>query len=150
MNARDVIEKAGADAFAAFLDEYRIRAQNPGAGPASTRDWLEEACGRYRETFLAALAAAGYGTFDTATHAAVPKGLAGWMPIETAPRDGQKVFVWWPHWYSTPIIASCLGDYETWLSEMVLAGDGPGPTHWFPLPDPPAAEAEAKETDDGE
>ena len=58
--AREVIEKAGTEAFAAFLDEYRIRAQNPGAGPASTRDWLEEACGRYRETFLSALAAAGY------------------------------------------------------------------------------------------
>ena len=96
----------------------------------------------------AALAAAGIGTLDTRTHAAVPRGLAGWMPIETAPRDGQRVFVYWPHWYSTPIIASCLGDYETWLSEMVLTGDGPGPTHWFPLPDPPAAEAEAKETGD--
>ena len=60
MSARDVNEKAGAAAFAAFLNEYRIRAQNPRARPASTRDWLEEACGRYRETFLAALAAAGY------------------------------------------------------------------------------------------
>ena len=88
MSARDVIGKAGADAFAAFLDEYRIRAQNPGAGPASTRDWLEEACGRYRETFLSALTAAGIGTYDTRTHAAVPREMS--EAIYDAGRRGQE------------------------------------------------------------
>ena len=90
MNARDVIEKAGADAFAAFLDEYRIRAQNPGAGPASTRDWLEEACGRYRETFLSALTAAGLAIYDTRTHAAVPIREESWDPTPPAAEAGAK------------------------------------------------------------
>jgi len=136
--AREAIEKAGTEAFAAFLDEYRIRAQNPGAGPASTRDWLEEACGRYRETFLSALTAADYVI------------ERGWQPIETAPTMEAIQVIGGEVTY--PVTASWTGrDDEPWCLDALgnVGQEIDPPTHWRPLPEPPAAaEAEAKGGDD--
>ena len=136
--AREAIEKAGTEAFAAFLDEYRIRAQNPGAGPASTRDWLEEACGRYRETFLSALTVAGIGTYDTATHAAVPREQVEWQPIETAPRDGTSFLacssassVFLAHWANGVVDDSSYSDDTGYLERYA--------TDWQHLPAPVTA-----------
>jgi hypothetical protein len=73
---------------------------------------------------------------------------AAWRPIETAPKDGTRVLV-----YATMRGAALGGhdrgkDYGTWI---VIAAwepdygfwvDGsqctPEPTHWMPLPAPPA------------
>lgn len=68
-----------------------------------------------------------------------------WRPIETAPRD-QRVLVWSgaelyaAHWAKNPFT-----DDEAWIiaewgdkGEQALVR----PTHWMPLPLPPAPEAE--------
>lgn len=78
------------------------------------------------EHILAALAAAGIGTYDTAAHAAVPREDVEWQPIETA-----TGFV-------------MLGNADAlWIGHAV--NDRDTATHWRPLPAPAAAEAEAKE-----
>ena len=73
-----------------------------------------------------------------------------WQPIETAPKDGTHVLLFYPH-YKLPV---CIGNYiqterrehgvviyqkEYWSSRSWLEiGDIPEPTHWMPLPsDPP-------------
>lgn len=72
----------------------------------------------------------------------------GWMPIETAPKDGRGIQVidmnaekpeaggaWWLYdvWSAVqPIGALALGP------EVFRAMTWPHPTHWRPLPDPPA------------
>lgn len=60
----------------------------------------------------------------------------GWRPIESAPRDGTEVLLFWPRKHSEkPIIIS--GQNTTgnqWWSRRVGSLT---PTHWQPLPPPP-------------
>lgn len=69
-----------------------------------------------------------------------------WQPIETAPKDGREVILFWPyitqegyvtagHWQKT--FAPGVDDY--WYSSSVNSGATP-PTHWQPLPPPPGEE----------
>jgi hypothetical protein len=72
----------------------------------------------------------------------------GWQPIETAPRDGRNVLVFepggtYPSGYSFP---ATVGTAYWWNGDGVNhpGWNGPinprgFPTHWMPLPDPPAA-----------
>jgi hypothetical protein len=63
-----------------------------------------------------------------------------WQPIETAPKDGTQIigFRWpcednrkaWPHMCS---IAHWDGFNWRWMNGHYLP-----PTHWMPLPEPPA------------
>lgn len=86
----------------------------------------------------------------------LPDGVV-WQPIETAPRDGTDVLLWWPYWRKKPII----GRYENhptggyWNTEAKLIEYGQGvpdnnedPTHWKPLDAPPKV-ATATETREG-
>ena len=71
-----------------------------------------------------------------------------WQPIETAPRDGTSLLLWCPH-YKRPIR---VGTYEIWedfshgqsVSKREYWSIGTFdslevlPTHWMPLPEPPA------------
>ena len=72
-----------------------------------------------------------------------------WQPIETAPKDGTPVLVYAERegWRGTPriVCAARLEHHKDWcvygcaptiLSEQVL--DSCIPTHWMPLPEPPA------------
>ncbi len=80
----------------------------------------------------------------------------GWMPIESAPKDGTRILLW-PHMLAAHWE---FGD-EAWLimhvhlNEDRTISDGPGaelfyclyanahgvePTHWQPLPPPPQPE----------
>ncbi len=67
-----------------------------------------------------------------------------WQPIETAPKDDAEVLLWIPEeegveigfWRSD---AGAWDTYQGWLKAT--------PTHWMPLPTPPAAAAIRKESD---
>lgn len=67
-----------------------------------------------------------------------------WKPIETAPQDGTTVLLWGPHMrmgMSTWFWAEEDG-IGGWRQDDGKHEDrplrGPYPTHWKPLPDPPA------------
>jgi hypothetical protein len=62
---------------------------------------------------------------------------AGWQPIETAPKD-RRIIVFRPH--GTDYIPKVGEDY--WSVELgncwAHSNSSVQPTHWMPLPDPPA------------
>lgn len=76
---------------------------------------------------------------------------SAWRPIESAPKDGTEVLGWHPEWvnaeFSPDGIRSCIHDGERWCSahwvdddfNILHMGDHIQPTHWQPLPPPPAA-----------
>jgi hypothetical protein len=61
----------------------------------------------------------------------------GWQPIETAPMD-RRLLLWDGIWVS----AGAYVDYDSmgWIMDSEYPGDVSNPTHWMPLPAPPAAE----------
>ena len=80
-----------------------------------------------------------------------PASSVEWRPIETAPLDGTPVWVarHIPAWGWVRGIARWEGAHgiEGWIARGVY--DPPGelglahPTHWMPLPEPPAVPADA-------
>lgn len=62
-----------------------------------------------------------------------------WRPIRSAPDNGKWVQLWWPAVTDVPFTGYCLD--SVWRA--ATSGDWwpsiPGPTHWMPLPSPPAA-----------
>lgn len=62
-----------------------------------------------------------------------------WQPIETAPKDGTE-FLAWVHTAAGGRVATVQWLDGQWVESYDLAGWMPeyGPTHWRPLPDPPA------------
>ncbi len=62
--------------------------------------------------------------------------MSEWQPIETAPKDGTKILVWWRVSKVYGLVA--WGEYNDgsgeWQDE---AGDVSGMTHWMPLPKAP-------------
>ena len=70
----------------------------------------------------------------------------GWLPIETAPTDGTDVILWVAPW-KTGAEGRYIED-EGWYLANVHPTDAHGeqiyPTHWMPLPSPPASKAEGE------
>lgn len=67
---------------------------------------------------------------------AVPR---GWRTMDSAPKSGTWVLLWWPHWHHVPqpgYYSEGLG----WQSHVVLSSEGPEPLAWKPLDIPTAAE----------
>lgn len=64
--------------------------------------------------------------------------MSEWQSIETAPRDGTWVFVYWPSMSITlyPLVA--FWDGEGWDTPAGI-GNVREPTHWMPLPEAPAS-----------
>lgn len=68
---------------------------------------------------------------------------AGWLPIETAPKDGTRVLLFMRRRDESAID---IGHWLVWSANMKRAGHKDGwvhyvvgqPTHWMPLPPPPA------------
>ena len=66
-----------------------------------------------------------------------------WYPIDSAPRDGTPVVLFWPFVTQDGIVhsgyfykpASDVAAF--WYSDLVNLGATP-PTHWMPLPPPPS------------
>ena len=65
----------------------------------------------------------------------------GWMPIESAPKDGRPVLVFDPRGDNTILTASHYAPYNLWMAEPCEAEENDPerrfPTHWMPLPKPP-------------
>lgn len=59
----------------------------------------------------------------------------GWQPIETAPRDGEELLLTAgaAAWLSIVVGQFCDGFWLTQPGDFVIH-----PTHWRPLPEPPA------------
>lgn len=84
--------------------------------------------------------------------------LTGWQPIETAPRDGTHIDVWYAPKSPTgePLIpcrvAYAYFEDGRWWYQNTSNGLGlrlwQEPTHWMPLPEPPAALAQQPNTGD--
>jgi hypothetical protein len=65
-----------------------------------------------------------------------------WQPIETAPRDGTEILVWGGG-HDVASVWWQDGDEDVWFNGDVIVH----PTHWMPLPKPPAPiDAKLKET----
>lgn len=78
-----------------------------------------------------------------ATPAANGPGEAGWLPIESAPKDGTDILIWCAPW-SCGSEARYIEDEGWWLANNHPTdhwGDQKYPTHWQPLPAPPGASA---------
>jgi len=65
--------------------------------------------------------------------------LGLWRSIDTAPLDGVSVIVWSPSTHTYPVVAAhhdeAMEQADLWYDEQ---GDPAEPTHWMPLPAPPA------------
>lgn len=63
-----------------------------------------------------------------------------WRPIETAPKDGEAVLVAMSQSDGEQQVSLCSFEREWWFPGMsgTLAEFGWTPTHWMPLPAPPA------------
>lgn len=63
---------------------------------------------------------------------------AGWMPIETAPRDGTWIMAYWPTMSITDFPAIVFADdcslHDIWYLARDLDYGSVYPTHWMPLP----------------
>jgi hypothetical protein len=68
--------------------------------------------------------------------------LKSWQPMETAPKDGTNVLVCWHDGATASMFAvgHNLGDGRRWQNTHDwLHNERSWPTHWMPVPDPPAA-----------
>ena len=75
-----------------------------------------------------------------ALQAADAKDAARWQPIETAPKDGTRVLLYWHGivklgWFGP---ASRIDRGACWRTNTTEGGPSATPSHWMPLPHPPA------------
>lgn len=68
-----------------------------------------------------------------------------WQDIETAPKDGTRILLWWPWWNAKHAILGAFNPHlrgGQWEAPEVKYHSGPQPQLWQPLPAPPSAPAE--------
>jgi hypothetical protein len=64
--------------------------------------------------------------------------MGEWQPIETAPKDGAWVFIYWPSMSITLFPLVVFWDGEDWNTVASIGHVGAEtPTHWMPLPEAP-------------
>lgn len=68
---------------------------------------------------------------------------SNWQPIETAPKDGTVVLLYWPYWRDRAVLGYFI-DY--WQSNVAISS-GPEPTHWMPLPAAPTTQQAVEQTE---
>lgn len=75
--------------------------------------------------------------------------MTDWQPIETAPKDGTHVLLFWrgghqiSHWRHTQHFQNGRISYDNagWADPYGSLGrESSGPSHWMPLPDKPTQE----------
>lgn len=64
------------------------------------------------------------------------KAPPGWQPIETAPKDGRRIFAWCEHW-SGALTVQFYGSASVGWSTSYDINLRYQPTHWMPLPPGP-------------
>ena len=69
--------------------------------------------------------------------------MSGWQPIETAPDDGRRIIVYDPRVREAHRVEIRGADGGFW--RWNAASGGTNPTHWMPLPEPPALTAKAEQ-----
>jgi NTP pyrophosphatase (non-canonical NTP hydrolase) len=82
---------------------------------------------------------------------------AGWLDIDTAPKDGTWVLLWAPDYAPRPSLGCWSPTVCAWEADTGMMEDGPawsseecnGPTHWHPLPSEPGASPPPPPTVDG-
>jgi hypothetical protein len=67
-----------------------------------------------------------------------------WQPIETGPRDGTPVLVWLERVFMGSQVQTAHFRPNVSVIGSVFAFDAPKPTHWMPLPEPPAEQQEGE------
>ena len=71
-----------------------------------------------------------------------------WQPIETAPKDGTEVFLYFPgggrkiwsgYWKHSQHYSNGKLEYDRayWVTGMMSVGKDLEPTHWMTAPEPP-------------
>jgi hypothetical protein len=81
--------------------------------------------------------------------------MSDWQPIETAPRDGKSVLLFYPDQEPAErLVVGWFENFGPYEKEMgaagmwseggyvskdgsIVGGTGPHPTHWLPIPEPP-------------
>ena len=69
--------------------------------------------------------------------------MSEWQPIETAPKDGATILLYFPkgYWADDRDIAIGFWSDGDWYSgeadSTPMTGFGSFPSHWMPLPEPP-------------
>lgn len=61
-----------------------------------------------------------------------------WQPIQTAPKDGTIVLLWWPYWRDRAVIGYYDKVRHCWNSDVALETAEP-PKGWMRLPSVPIA-----------
>lgn len=87
--------------------------------------------------------------------------MTEWQPIETAPKDGTAVLLWFENSHA-PVIGSYHSSerydhgklvysnaYWSWNGSWMIPGKLPAPTHWSRLPSGPNGDID-KESSDGD
>jgi hypothetical protein len=76
------------------------------------------------------------GTRASVVRRLIDEARAGrWQPIETAPKDGTRLFLW------SPDLGYHAGHWENAQWKTLTGFNAGGPTHWMPLPERPAPAA---------
>lgn len=70
--------------------------------------------------------------------------MATWQPIESAPRDGTNILAWDGLCIESVSYDECLQLWVTSWAGDEEYGQGFPPTHWMPLPAPPAEDTHAR------
>lgn len=63
----------------------------------------------------------------------------GWLPIETAPRNGKWILAWWPNVVEAALVVFYCEHQGRWVEATSGSGwkNHGNPTHWQPLPKGP-------------
>lgn len=81
--------------------------------------------------------------YEATAALATPPAPSPWRPIESAPKDGTPVLVGWNAGGWEPSKCHCEdGVWGHLTHEMGFLPCDPQPTHWLPLPPPPAMNQE--------
>jgi hypothetical protein len=78
---------------------------------------------------------------DALLAALPPTPTPGWQPMDSAPKDGTRVLLWWPYWNHTRPLVGYWAEGD-WHASERLEGSSEQPQGWQPLPPAPTGERE--------